>query len=136
MQLLKTIFATFSALILATGCASITGSKNQPIAITAICEAEQVQAANCTVTNDKGVIYVSTPGTAFVNKSTSDLTVSCTKEKVQSNPVIVKSSSNASIWGNILLGGPIGAAVDAGTGAGFDYPNAVNVTFNSPCPSK
>ena len=37
-----------------TGCASITGSKNQPIAITAICEAEQVQAANCTVTNDKG----------------------------------------------------------------------------------
>jgi len=119
-----------------TGCASITGSKNQPIAVTAICEAEQVQAANCTVTNDKGVIYVSTPGTAFVNKSTSDLTVSCTKDKVQSNPAIVKSSSNSSIWGNILLGGPIGAAVDAGTGAGFDYPNAVNVTFNSPCPSK
>jgi len=119
-----------------TGCASITGSKNQPISITAICEAEQVQAANCTVTNDKGMIYVSTPGTAFVNKSTSDLTVSCTKEKVQSNPVIVKSSSNANIWGNILLGGPIGAAVDASTGAGFDYPNSVNVTFNSPCPSK
>ena len=119
-----------------TGCASITGSKNQPISITAICEAEQVQAANCTVTNDKGMIYVSTPGTAFVNKSTSDLVVSCTKEKVQSNPVIVKSSSNANIWGNILLGGPIGAAVDASTGAGFDYPNSVNVTFNSPCPSK
>jgi hypothetical protein len=136
LQTIQIFFITPIILFLATGCASITGSKNQPISITAVCEAEQVQGANCTVTNDKGVIYVSTPGTAFVNKSTSDLTVSCTKDKVQSNPAIVKSSSNSSIWGNILLGGPIGAAVDAGTGAGFDYPNAVNVTFNSPCFSK
>lgn len=125
-----------SVLLLTTGCASITGSKNQPVSVTAICDAEQVQGATCTVQNDKGVAYVSTPGTAFVAKSTSDLTVTCTKDKVQSNPVIVRSTSNANIWGNILLGGPIGAAVDAGTGAGFDYPNAVNVTFNSPCPSK
>jgi|LauGreDrversion4_2_1035121.scaffolds.fasta_scaffold1144533_1 hypothetical protein len=136
LQLTPFFFIAPLLLLLTTGCASITGSKNQPISITAICEAEPIQGANCTVTNDKGVIYVSTPGTAFVSKSTSDLTVSCTKEKVQSNPAIVKSSSNSSIWGNILLGGPIGAAVDAGTGAGFDYPNAVNVTFNSPCFSK
>jgi hypothetical protein len=32
------------------------------------------------------------------------------------------------------LGGPIGAGVDAMTGAGFDYPPSVNVIFNSPCP--
>jgi len=136
LQIKQIIFLTPAILFLVTGCASLTGSKNQPIAITAICEAEQVQAANCTVTNDKGVIYVSTPGTAFVNKSTSDLTVSCTKDKVQSNSAIVKSSSNTNVWGNILMGGPIGLAIDAGTGAGFDYPNSVNVTFNSPCPSK
>ena len=125
-----------AVLLALTGCASITGSKNQPVSITAICEAEQVQGASCTVQNDKGVAYVFTPGTAFVGKSTGDLTVTCTKDKIQSNPAIVRSSSNANIWGNILLGGPIGAAIDAGTGAGFDYPNAVNITFNAPCPTK
>ena len=134
MNSFKYVF--FLIVLVSAGCASITGSKNQPVSVTAICEAVQVQSANCTVTNDKNVSYLTTPGTAFIQKSTSDLTVTCTKDGIQSNPAIVKSSSNASIWGNILLGGPIGAAVDAGTGAGFDYPPAVNVTFNPPCPTK
>lgn len=129
---------TLSAMLLLTltGCASITGSKNQPVSVTAICDAEPVQGASCTVRNNKGVSYVSTPGTAFIGKSTEDLTVTCVKDKMQSNPAIVPSSSNTNVWGNILMGGPIGLAIDAGTGAGFDYPNNVNVTFNTPCPSK
>ena len=118
---------------LSVGCASITGSKNQPITVTAVCENIMVRTASCTVTNEKGVSYTSTPGTVMVQKSTSDLTIACSKSTFSANPVIVKSSSNASIWGNILLGGPIGAAVDAGTGAGFDYPPTVNVVFNPPC---
>lgn len=121
---------------LLSGCASITGSKTQPVSITATCDSEQLQGATCTVTNDKGVFYVSTPGTVMVNKSTADLSVVCIKNKVNSTATIVKSTNNANIWGNILLGGPIGAAVDAGTGAGFDYPPSVNVVFNSPCPAK
>jgi hypothetical protein len=133
----KTKFACYifivSGFCLTTGCASITGSKNQPITVTAVCENAMVQGASCTITNEKGVSYTSTPGTVMVQKSTSDMTVSCTKAAATANPVVVKSSSNASIWGNILLGGPIGAAVDAGTGAGFDYPPAVNVIFNPPC---
>ncbi len=134
MKILR--FLVFCLLFSMTGCASITGSKNQPVSVTAICEGVQVQGANCTLTNDKNVSYLTTPGTTLVQKSTSDLSVTCTKENVQSNPAIVKSTSNANIWGNLLLGGPIGAAVDAGTGAGFDYPPMINVTFNSPCPSK
>lgn len=118
---------------LSVGCASITGSKNQPITVTAVCENIMVRTASCTVTNEKGVSYTSTPGTVMVQKSTSDLTIACSKSDFSANPVTVKSSSNASIWGNILLGGPIGAAVDAGTGAGFDYPPTVNVVFNPPC---
>lgn len=124
------------ASVLFTGCASITGSKTQPISITAVCEAEQVQGATCTVTNDKGVSYVTTPGTVMITKSTGDATVTCTKDKVASNPSVVSSSNNVNIWGNLLLGGPIGAAIDAGTGAGFDYPPTINVVFNPPCPGK
>ena len=46
------------------------------------------------------------------------------------------SKSNGGIWGNLLLGGPIGAAIDAGSGAGFDYPASMTVIMNPPCPSK
>jgi len=116
-----------------SGCASITGSKTQPLSVTAVCEGKMVQAASCTLTNDKGVTYVTTPGSAVVSKSTADISVSCTKGSSSSMPSIVKSSSNASVWGNILFGGPIGAAVDAGTGAGFDYPPTINVMFSPPC---
>lgn len=123
-----------TALLILSGCASITGSKNQPVAVTGMCEGQPVTGASCTATNDKGVSYLTTPGTAFVSKSTADLSVSCTKGNSSSITSIVKSSSNTNIWGNVLLGGPIGAGVDAMTGAGFDYPPSVNVIFNSPCP--
>lgn len=94
-----------------------------------------MKGASCTATNDKGVAYASTPGTVMVSKSGSDLVVQCEKDKKASNPITVKSSSNANIWGNILFGGPIGAAIDAGTGAGFDYPPTVNAMFEQPCPA-
>ena len=116
-----------------SGCASITGSKTQPLSVTAVCEGKMVQSASCTLTNDKGVSYAVTPGSVVVSKSTADISVSCTKGSSTSMPSIVKSSSNASVWGNILMGGPIGAAIDAGTGAGFDYPPTINVMFSPPC---
>ena len=135
MSKINSIIYAFSILffVCAGGCASITGSKTQPVSVTAICESVLVNGATCTFVNDGGVSYVQTPGTAMVRKSTADLSVSCVKGKMVSAPAIVKSSSNASIWGNILLGGPIGAAVDAGTGAGFDYPPTVNIVFQPPC---
>ena len=133
---MRTSAAIVISIVFLSGCASITGSKTQPVSITATCDSEQVQRASCTVTNDKGVFYVGTPGTVMVNKSTADLSVVCVKDKVNSNPTIVKSASNVNVWGNVLFGGPIGAAVDAGTGAGFDYPPAVNVVFDPPCSAK
>ncbi len=110
------------------GCASITGSKNQPVNVTAVCDGKLVSGATCTLSNDKGMWYVSTPGTAYVQKSTSDMAVTCMKDDAKGTQTF-SSSSNTGVWGNILLGGPIGLAVDAGTGAGFDYPNAFNVVM-------
>ena len=38
-----------------------------------------------------------------------------------------QSTNESSVWGNVLTGGIIGYAVDAGTGAGFSYPPTLNV---------
>ncbi len=43
------------------------------------------------------------------------------------------SKSNGAVWGNILAGGIIGYAVDASSGAGFDYPTMMTITLPPPC---
>ena len=109
--------------VIITGCASITGSKNQPISVTTI----NCDGANCTLKNDKGVYYIKeTPGTVTVHKSGADLAIECEKDG-KKGAMSVKSKANAGMWGNIILGGGIGAIVDASSGARFDYPNLITV---------
>ena len=118
-----------------TGCASITGSKNQPVSMNAVCNAEPVNGANCTLSNDKGQWFLTTPGSVMIQKSGGDLAVSCKKQESAGGGTFV-SKANGGIWGNILAGGIIGYAIDAGSGAGFDYPPNMTVIMNPPCPSK
>ena len=118
-----------------TGCASITGSKNQPVSMNAVCNAEPVNGANCTLSNDKGQWFLTTPGSVMIQKSGGDLAVSCKKQESAGGGTFV-SKANGGIWCNILAGGIIGYAIDAGSGAGFDYPPNMTVIMNPPCPSK
>jgi hypothetical protein len=51
----------------------------------------------------------------------------CTKEGFPAATTTVASSTKGMAFGNILFGGLIGAGVDAGTGAAYDYPNTILV---------
>ncbi len=129
------VFTTLVAvclLTLVTGCASITGSKNQPVSINAVCDGQPVVEASCTLMNDKGSWYVKTPGSVMIQKAYGDLAVDCKKGDAIASTKF-KSSSNGGVWGNILAGGIIGYAVDASSGAGFDYPSTMTVTLPPPC---
>lgn len=117
---------------LLTGCASITGSKNQPVSVNAVCDGQAVVDASCTLMNDKGSWYVKTPGSVMIQKAYGDLAVDCKKGDSLASAKF-KSSSNGGVWGNILAGGIIGYAVDASSGAGFDYPSTMTVNLPPPC---
>lgn len=110
-----------------SGCASITGSKNQPVSVQAIHNGNSIEGAGCSLTNDKGSWFVKTPGSTTVQKSGQDLVVTCSKDGIPTGSTSVASSANGGVWGNILLGGFIGYAVDASTGAAFDYPTSMSV---------
>ena len=111
-----------------SGCASITGSKNQPLSVTATLDGKPVVGANCELLNDKGKWFVTTPGSVVILKSYQDLTVTCRKPETKKvGATTFQSGSEGSVWGNVLAGGIIGYAVDAGTGAGFSYPPTLNV---------
>lgn len=120
------------AAISLTGCASITSGKIQPVSIDSKCGGADMVGAKCSLTNSKGQWFVETPGSVTINKAYGDLVIDCKKEGLSPAGGTFSSSSNGGVWGNIIAGGIIGYAVDAGSGAGFDYPTKMTVNFNPP----
>jgi hypothetical protein len=117
---MKTI-AIIAVTLTMTGCASISGEKMQPITVQTLHDNKEVAGVGCTLSNDAGSWFLTTPGSVTVHKSTGDLAIDCKKDDVFGRQTLV-SKSNGAVWGNILLGGGVGYIVDRNTGAGFDYP--------------
>lgn len=124
---MKTI-VVIAMLSLLTGCASIAGERMQPITVKTIHDNVEISGVGCTLTNDAGSWFVTTPGSISVHKSTGDLAVDCKKDALAGNQTLV-SKSNGAVWGNIIAGGGIGYIVDRNTGAGFDYPASTTVAL-------
>lgn len=108
----------------ATGCASITTGTSQSITIATLPE-----GASCsTYSNGKLVARVeSTPGDVSVGKAATDLVVTCKNPGYRTNSGSVNSSYQAMTWGNIIFGGLIGVAIDAGTGSIYEYDPTITI---------
>lgn len=110
------------ALLLLPACASMTTGTTQNIAVET-----SPPAAQCDLSNDKGKWFLKeTPGSVTINRSASALVVSCDKGEL-TGTTSAESTTQGSAFGNILLGGIIGASVDMSTGAAYGYPATVNV---------
>lgn len=117
-----------------TGCASMSGPKTQTIAVQTIQDHKEVEDAGCVIANGVGRWFVTTPGKITINKNVDDLTVECSKEDVGAGSETIVSKANAGLWGNILVGGPIGYVVDRKSGAGYDYPQTIIVVLKKENP--
>lgn len=130
-----TIVLGLALLVFGSGCASMMGSKEQSISVETVLQGDRLDDAKCRLNNSEGTWFVKTPGSTTVHKSTSDMNVKCEKAPHRPGMAVVKSSVNGSMFGNILFGGIIGAAVDAGTGAGFNYPSLITVEMGETAPA-
>jgi hypothetical protein len=117
-----------AVLLSLTGCASISGEKMQPITVQTLHDSKEVAGVGCTLSNDTGSWFLTTPGSVTVHKSTGDLSIDCKKDDIFGRQTLV-SKSNGAVWGNILVGGGIGYIVDRNTGAGFDYPATTTIAL-------
>jgi hypothetical protein len=124
MAALAAIAASTASL---TGCASIVSGTSQVVSVETLHSSGPVAGATCKLENDKGVYYVTTPGTVTVHRAYGDLSVKCEKAGFDSGLATVKSSTKGMMAGNILFGGVIGAGVDAASGAAYDYPTLFQV---------
>lgn len=109
------------------GCASIVSGSNQSVSVETRTDAGPVAGANCRLSNNKGTWFVISPGSTTIQRSFEDLAVRCDKDALDPGLASVKSSTKAMAFGNILLGGFIGAGVDMSTGAAYDYPSLITV---------
>lgn len=113
-----------------SGCASIVGGQNQSVSVTtAASDGNDVEGAKCSLQNDKGSWYATTPGSVTVRRSYNDLLVTCKLDGVAPGTASVKSTTKALAFGNAIFGGVIGVAVDTASGAAYDYPNSIRVAM-------
>ncbi|QNK69590.1 hypothetical protein [Variovorax sp. PAMC26660] len=88
-----------------------------------------VDGAKCLVTNDKNDAVMRSGQSLPVRRSSANLNIECTQPGYAPASGQAVSRVNTGMVGNILLGGVIGAAVDSGTGAGFNYPSWMQLVF-------
>lgn len=110
----------------ASGCASILKGTSQTIAVNT-----NPPGANCVLRREGGVIATAnpTPQIVEVSKSKEDIEVSCQKEGYEDGLTGIASEGDLTTAGNILAGGLVGVAIDAGTGALNEYPPSVSLTL-------
>jgi hypothetical protein len=102
-----------------SGCASLTTSPEDTVSVVT----PNVEGASCQLSNALGTWQVaSTPGSAAVSRSSSDMVVVCEKEGFRKATRTFVPSTNAAATASALGFGFIGLAVDASTGAAYSYP--------------
>ncbi len=118
-------FALVAAL--ASGCASITKGTTQSISL----DTPGAQGASCTLTSEGigGSKTVATPATLMLDKSQHNIAVNCKKECFQDGVGIISSTTESMTAGNILVGGVVGLAVDAASGAMNKYNDANQIAM-------
>jgi len=126
------LIAAMAVAILTTGCATVSGSTNQTVAVVAKDQkGDEVADAKCELNNDKGRWYLTTPGSTMVHRSNEDLRIVCKKIGHETVNKAVVSDTKGSMYGNIILGGGVGALIDHSNGSAYEYPAIVQVAMRT-----
>jgi hypothetical protein len=114
-------FISMSQLI---GCASVSNGTSGAIRVETVgTDGVNVAGAKCDLTNDYGTFSVITPASVIVHRSSKELQVICKKDGLPDATANVTSRVTGSMFGNIILGGGIGAIVDHSNGSAYNYPD-------------
>jgi hypothetical protein len=110
------------------GCATIVDGSKQSVSVSTT----PVQGASCTLKNSEGSWYITTPGSTTVHKTKNDMSVDCTKDGYGAGHQMAVAHFGGATFGNIVLGGGVGAIVDAASGANYYYDSPIAVPLGEP----
>ncbi len=124
------LFALLSIVSVMTGCASITTPSETQVKVeTVSIEGAPVDSAKCTVMRAGIATEFTTPGTVPVAKAAGDAGIECKKVGMPDGKGILISRVGGATFGNILLGGGVGAIVDQATGKAYNFPEWVRIVM-------
>ena len=116
--------ALLAVLVAASGCATVVKGTDENVTVMT-----EPSGAACDLDRDGHTIAVvrSTPETIEVDRDKDDIVVTCNLANHDTTVGRLKSEFGAATFGNILLGGVIGVAVDAASGANNEYPDSITL---------
>lgn len=124
--------ATLAFAVLSGGCASVLNSTYQSVTVLTLEQGgSELRGAVCELANSKGKWFVTTPGSLMVGRSNDELQVVCSKPGSAAGKAVVVSDTLASIYGNIVVGGGVGAVVDHNNGTAYEYPAIIQVPMGA-----
>lgn len=127
---MKTSLMALAAALSFTGCASVMNDSTHPMRIETKSQAGvMVAGAECKLTNDYGTINTKSGDTVQVRRSSKDLDINCTHPNFPASAGRAVSRANSGMFGNILLGGGIGAIIDHNKGTAYTYPTWIQMVF-------
>lgn len=117
---------TCAAFMLLAGCSSIIEGTSQEIIINT-----NPPGADCSLVREGiSIAHVNpTPGATTIKKTKHDITIECVLEGYQKATFLNNSGAAGATFGNIVLGGGIGWAIDSASGSDNKYESPVNITF-------
>lgn len=127
---MKCFMVLLGSLVLVSGCSTLTGEGTaQSISVDTVERAsgDRIIDARCDLSNDEGSWTVVTPGSVMVHRSNKPLSVKCQKSGYIQDYSSVDSKTKANMWGNLIIGGGIGAIIDHNNGSAYDYPDVVRI---------
>lgn len=113
-------------LLLTGACSSLTEGTSQQISVHTT-----PSGAYCNFIRE-GIVVAhieATPGAATVQKDKHDITIECVKKGYKKASYFNKSGIAGGTFGNILLGGGIGWAIDSASGADNKYTGEVDIAL-------
>jgi hypothetical protein len=127
---MKRILIAAVLLAAMSGCASVMNDTTQGVKVeTRTEDGKAVAGADCRLTNDHGTIVVKSGDTAAVRRSFEDLSITCVHPDNTDAVARAVSRVNGAMFGNIIVGGAIGAMVDHSRGTAYTYPTWIQLVF-------
>lgn len=122
--------ALLTTVFMLTGCASVLNESTHPMKVeTKSAAGELVAGADCKLTNDYGTVTMKSGDTTPIRRSGKDLDIVCQHPGNPNASARAVSRANSGMYGNIILGGVVGAIVDHNKGTAYTYPTWVQLVF-------
>jgi hypothetical protein len=110
--------------LLCAGCSTIIEGTTQEVYVNT-----NPAGAACKFMREGRQVATITPGAAVVQKTKYDITVLCDREGFEQATYLNHSGAAGATFGNIVLGGGIGWAIDSASGSDNKYDSPVNLTM-------